>query len=185
MDLGQNIGKFKNSHKCTIFHPYGLIFLWSKAMGTLYTWTQCALWIWYISLKFSVGKDCRRSPCYSSQALMRLAARVLNDMHLFCRKPAIFKTETNSASQTPDQSDLASLTKDNTIILEFSIKREEGIYKKSRKLIKRGNQLLKLFWCIDCIFGSITISCSGKQPLFLPQSDGRVVTRLDLNPPDR
>ena len=103
MDLGQNTGKFKNSHKCTIFHLYGLIFLWSKAIGTLYTWTQCALWIWYISLKFSVGKDCRRSPCYSSQALMRLAARVLNDMHLFCRKPTIFKTETISASQILDQ----------------------------------------------------------------------------------
>ena len=39
MDLGQNTGKFKNSHKCTIFHLYGLIFLWSKAIGTLYTWT--------------------------------------------------------------------------------------------------------------------------------------------------
>ena len=79
---------------------------------------------------------------------MRLAARALNDMHLFCRKPTIFKTETNSASQTPDQSDLASRTKDNTIILEFSIKREEGIYKKSRKLIKMGNQLLKRFWSL-------------------------------------
>ena len=34
---------------------------------------------------------------------MRLAARVLNDMHLFCRKPTIFKTETISASEILDQ----------------------------------------------------------------------------------
>ena len=91
-----------------------------------------------MSPKFCVDKDRWGSLCSSSQALMRLAARALNDMHLFCRKSTIFKTETNSASQTPDQSDLASRTKDNTIILEFSIKREEGIYKKSRKLIKGG-----------------------------------------------
>lgn len=93
---------------------------------------------------------------------MRLAARALNDMHLFCRKSTIFKTETNSASQTPDQSDLASRTKDNTIILEFSIRREKGIYKKSRKLIKKGKSVIEAFLVIDCISGSITISCSGK-----------------------
>ena len=38
-------------------------------------------------------------------------------------------------------------TKD-TITLEVSIRREEEIYQKGRKLIKRGNQLLKHLWSL-------------------------------------
>ena len=47
MDLGQNIGKFKNSHKCTIFHLYGPIFLWSKAI--IYVDIVCTLDMVYIT----------------------------------------------------------------------------------------------------------------------------------------